>query len=298
MAKRILDFTPNADRYAIAPYVVHRLQKEHMDFLKTDDELFRWYMAYPLHALFDNPLGNQGKVMHNTKVEYSVYEVNYHITSGDAPLEPRNKVAPSLGGAISIANYMLGMIKNYQIRTQCFFSFLGPAMKTKVGNVKLWGAVLSMRKGNERFRPQWHAMAMVNRAIGGDLLETLHTGHEPTFQAFGTFRHVKRPINVEYPVLYSYAFKDDNKIGLVLVNLDIKEAQEVKLVFPFEPIEKARMEILTADRIDANNEFETGEPQINPEQKTINSFKTGFTLKVPAHSLISLTWPYSEKVDP
>ena len=47
---------------------------------------------------------------------------------------------------------------------------------------------------------------------------------------------------------------------------------------------------LAADSIAANNEYETGEPQVKIAEETINNFSSGSEIKLPPHSMLVLKW--------
>ena len=151
-----------------------------------------------------------------------------------------------------------------------------------------------------RYRPSFLAMELANKVIGGDLVETRHSEGEPAFTAHGimVWRWAQKPEFSDYgplPTLRSYAFKDGKTRGLILVNLDTKDPHDVKVNFPGTVKDKAaRAWRLAADSIAANNEYETGEPQVKIEESTVRDFATGKTISLPPHSMLALKWEQAE----
>ena len=299
--KRIMASTPNADRFAVAPYLIQGFStEEYKKYLNTNEKFYRWAFAWPIFRSRDPERGAMYKndqYAREAGTELSIYEVNHHTTHDDAPLEPRNRLVTSIGGAVNVINNMLLMMKEHNLRTQCFFnlcqnSFAAP----KIGRVRLWGSVLTMRKGHERYRPTFLACSAVNKVIAGDLVETVHSPGEPTFTAEGIFQKPwRKPGKAEtygpLPVLWSYAFADGNRRGLVVINLDVTQAHTTSVVFDGQVVgAKATSWLLTAQTITANNEFETDPPQVTLTQNAIDGFTSGSNLTVRPFSIIVLDW--------
>ncbi|MFO8008613.1 MAG: hypothetical protein R6V05_12855 [Candidatus Brocadiia bacterium] len=121
---RILQDVPNADLYAIAPYLMNGTRAEQVDHLETDDELFRWVYAYTARRVLE-PVGRVFR--HHQQVrdagkELAIYEHHFHIThpwpdEGGVPIERRNRVIASIGGGINIINDALLMMRERGIRS-------------------------------------------------------------------------------------------------------------------------------------------------------------------------------------
>jgi alpha-L-arabinofuranosidase len=291
----ILKNAPNADRFSVAPYLISQLNNKDLEILDTDEKLFRWIFAKPIWRSLD-PRGamfqNYG-LAKEAGIELSIYEVNHHTTHGDAPAEPRNKIVSSIAGGINVANDMLLMMRQHKLRTQCLFSLIQHMYRAHgIGNVYLWGTALNMRKGHERYRPTFLACMLANKVIGGDMVETVHSENEPTFDATGYFAYrgdVETIRNI--PVIRSYGFTEGQRRGLILMNLDVSIARPVEIVFAGMPVQnKAPLWRMSADKITANNEFENPEPQIKVSQETINDFSTGQKITLPPYSMAVLEW--------
>ena len=291
----IMTHAPNADRFSVAPYIIQQLSKDDAKLLDTDDKFFRWAFAWPIvrsrdegGAMFQNY-----ELAKKHGMELSIYEVNHHITHGDGPLEPRNRLVTSIGGGINVCNNMLLMMKEHHLRTQCLFSLAQHSYNAHgIGPVRLWGTALCMRAGQQRYRPTFLACATANQVIGGDLVETRHAGADPAFQATGRFRWRKGVETVkDLPVIWSYGFADGKRRGLILVSLDTAKPRPVAVTFAGKPAPgSARSWLLTAEKISANNEYESGPPQVNVAESKFPDFAAGTRLSLPPFSMLALTW--------
>ena len=290
----IMRHAPNADRFGLAPYIIHDLKAEDADAFASDAEMMQWAFAWamrrstdPAGAMFQNAAFSR-----DSGIELSIYEVNHHITGGDAPAEPRNRIVTSIGGGLNVCNNMLTMLKEHNLRTQCLFSLLQHSYNAAgVGAVRLWGTALNMREGQVRYRPTFLACMLANRVMGGDLVETVHSGAVPTFDATGVFdRREGRATLTGLPSLQSYAFADGDRRGLVLINLDASLALPVAVQFAGAVEGPAQSWLLTGDTITANNEFEEPEPQVSVIEEELPGFASGTQVTVPPFSMRVLEW--------
>ena len=291
----IMPRVPNADRFSVAPYIIQSISKDDMTVLGTDAALFRWAFAWPFFRSRDDEgaMHQNFDLARKHGMELSIYEVNHHITHGDGPLEPRNQIVTSIGGGLNVAGNMLLMLKEHHLRTQALFSLVQHSYNAHgIGPVRLWGTALNMRKGHQRYRPTFLACAMANRVMGGRLVGTVHSAGEPTFTGRGTFRH--RGKVEEYgplPVLASYAFREGDRRGLILLNIDVAETHPVAVTFEGKVKGgTATRWRLAADSITASNEFEQPEPQVNLVEDAVDGFAPGHRFTLPAHSAMALEW--------
>ena len=298
MANRILTNTPNADRYAIAPYQLHTLNQGDVELFQNDEELFSWLFARSLYEIDNSMLGHK-EVMNDTGVEYSIYEINHHTLKGDVEHELRNHIVSSLGAGLNISNTMLQLLKKYKIRTQAFFNFSQFSFNMKFYhlddfNVRLWGSGINFRQGYERYRPTWLANELVNKVLAGNLLETLHTGANPTRTVRGIFEYNGVPETKNgFPEILSYAFANGKKRGLILYNVSTTRPHVVSIEFDGNHNAlnaSAKSELLTASSVAANNEPENSEPQVHVVKTTIDGFQSGIRIRLPQHSLRVISW--------
>jgi hypothetical protein len=286
---------PNADRFSVAPYVIQGFSKEEVArYYNTPDKLFRWAFAWAIRRSIspDGAMYQNAELARAAGMELSIYEVNHHITHGDGPLPPRNELVTSIGGGINIANNMLLMLKDHHLRTQCLFSLIQHSYNAHgIGPVRLWGTALCMRKGHERYRPTFLACATANRVIGGDLVATEHGGANPTFSAEGVFSRKGVETLEGIPLIWSYAFRDGDRRGLVLVHLDTSRTRPVAIQFDGQVKSgRAKGWLLAADKITDNNEFEEDSPKVAVRELPMAGFQKGHRLSLPPHSLTALTW--------
>ncbi|MCD6352357.1 MAG: hypothetical protein J7M26_09585 [Armatimonadetes bacterium] len=295
LTRSILRNTPNADRLALAPYIIHTFSKADAERLNTSDKLLRWAFAYAVlrSTTKEGTLVRQAEMARQAGMELSVYEVNHHITGGDGPLEPRNMLVTSLGGGLNVANAMLLMLREQHVRTQCLFSLAQHHYNAHgVGPVRLWGTALNMRSGHERYRPTFLACALANKVLGGDLVATPMTGQVPTFSAEGKFEGDKEFRTVEgLPAVFSYGFREGDRCGLILVNLDTASAHDVSVKFDGKAQgERATLWRLEAPDPMANNEFENPRPQVTLQEQALKGFVSGTKITLRPVSMVALSW--------
>jgi len=294
--KGIMRDVPNADRFGVAPYIFGNLTKKDLGILKTDEALFAWIFGAPIRRALDP----QGAMYQNYELartageggkplELSIYEINMHTTHGDATEQEVNRLVTSLGGGLAVANTMLLELKAHKIRSQCFFILIKFAFRSRdMGMVRLWGGALNMRKGKERYRPTFLACALANKVIGGDLVETVHSGADPEIIMP---ERQGRDDGYKYRAVSSYAFREGKRRGLILMNLHTSEAQPVQIEFPGNVRDaSARSWLLTSEKITDNNEYESGEAKVKIREERIAPFASGVRLTLPPFSMRGLVW--------
>jgi hypothetical protein len=263
-------------------------------YYNTPDKLFRWAFAWAIRrsTSAEGAMYQNAELANAAGMELSIYEVNHHITHGDGPLEPRNELVTSIGGGLNVANNMLLMLKDHHLRTQCLFSLVQHGYNAhNVGEVRLWGTALCMRKGHERYRPTFLACATANRVIGGDLVATQSEGASPTFSARGVFSSQGVETIENIPVIWSYAFQDDKRRGLILINLDTSQRHGVSIEFDGQVEgDQAHAWLLAAEEITDKNEFEEPSPNVAVRDALITNFQSGYTFSLRPHSMTALTW--------
>ena len=298
---------PNADRFGVAPYIIHTLNQSDMKILDTDEKFFRWAFAWPIQRSRskDGAMFQNHQYAKAAGIELSVYEMNHHITHGDAPPAPRNRLVTSIGGGLNVANNMLLMLKEHHVRTQCLFTLVQHGYRAESGVVRLWGTALNMRAGHERYRPTFLACAAANKVMRGHLVATVHRGADPRFSATGVFRgRAEVQTLSDLPVLWSYAFADGPRRGLIVVSLDTSRPRPVAVQFKGKaaggaPPRRsgfalgagtARCWRLTAKKITDNNEFEQPTPQVKLTEQKLADFKPGTVVTLPPFSMLVLKW--------
>ena len=92
-------------------------------------------------------------------------------------------------------------------------------------------------------------------------------------------------------VVWSYGFAEGRRRGLILMSLDVSIARPVEIAFAGRPVQnKASLWRMSAESITANNEFETGRPQVTVDEQKLNDFGPGYNIMLPPHSMTVLEW--------
>ncbi|MFP4145608.1 MAG: hypothetical protein ACLFV3_10740 [Phycisphaeraceae bacterium] len=305
---RVLKYTENADRLSMNNYLLFTLENEELERLDTDEKFFKYVFAWGYNKWMNQAVEGKYSPMtmaRDEPIEVVIYEGgNYHLTHGDAPAEPRNRVTTGLGGGVNAINSKLLIMKEYGVRTQNLFTFTqfdftgGGSFGSGV-TVRVWGQVTNMRPDDRRYRPAFLAGQVANEVIGGDLVQTVHEGADPTFDATGLFewswtdQHPEPTTVEDVPTIYSYGFQEGDRRGLILVSLAVNETHPVEIQFDGQATGEADRWVLTADAIDASNEPEH-EVQVRPQHEKVEGFKSGHTLDLPPHSMIVYEWDVAE----
>jgi hypothetical protein len=128
--------------------------------------------ANRLSALFGGDgetLQKIASAMHGPQQELGVYEINLHTTEGDASGADR---APIIAGAASGSALAIHLLDGLAlgIRRQCVYVLSGFDFKLPdpLGYTPLWGVARDLGP-TRRLRPTGLALAMLNKAVAGDL---------------------------------------------------------------------------------------------------------------------------------
>ena len=133
---------------------------------------------------------------------------------------------------------------------------------------------------------------LANKVIGGNLVKTIHSKNEPTFDATGYFASRGDAETISnIPAIWSYGFAQGNKRGLILINLDVSTARPVIVKFAGKVVDnKVTSWALATETITANNEFEVGRPQVEVTTNVLGDFSSGSKITLPPHSMKVLSW--------
>src|ERR1700722_10488458 len=111
--------------------------------------------------------------------------------------------------------------------------------------VRLWGIVVDMGTTNRR-RPQYLTQAMANNAIGGNMLQTVQTGANPTWNQPLSSDNVQ--LNGAH-YLQSFAFLNQGNVSTVLFNLNQTSSLPVTLSGADAPTGSVQMTQITSANI-------------------------------------------------
>jgi len=181
---------------------------------------------------------------------------------------------------------MLVYMRELGITNQAAFNALGFAtdFKTNEGEwVRLWGLLRDL-EATGRKRPTWLGLELGNKAIQGDMLTTVQGGANPSW--------VQTPINdveteIEVNYIQSFAFREDDSYSVILFNLSLDQAQQVRLALPAPPESQAiRYELTSASIHDDNEDAEN----VSIQTTQLTDFAVQYELTLPPHSVNVITW--------
>ncbi len=301
--RQIVENSNEQDTIAIAPYFGYDVS-----YANNDEELY--YPTYarilqdlmPSESEKDTQFVDQMKSYiedYGSNEDLAIYEINFHSTIGDADAPERNKFVSGLNGALALPLYMLTYQKEAGIVNSAAFQTSQYAYKFGSGTndyANIWGLMRDI-EGTGRKRPTWLGVELVNRAVMGNMLETVHSGDDPVF--------VQRPLTdmgrhdaitgrIELPMVHSFAFQDKNKISLIVFNLSLTDAQEIVLDMDVPAYDNAILHQL--------NRFSNSEPhyeisdnneaaeKVSIRSVRITNFGKNYAFKMPPNSIYVYEW--------
>lgn len=268
------------DTIALAPYYGI------LDVYSNDDEIFYPLFSRPTHDT------RQGDVLRsvqyvqsaNPNTDIAIYEINFHTTTGNAPLSTRNGFVSGLNGGLALPLYMMTYQQGLGIRTQAAFTALQYSIKTDGGDyAKMWGLLRDIEATGTK-RPGWHGLYLANRAVRGDMLITRHSGFNPSWKQ-PAINGITAPTDTNF--VQSFAYKDGDTYALALFNLNLYDSQKVVLDLPNTPDKTAIWSNIYSDSIHHNNE---SDPLINVRTTTLNDFSDNYEILLPPHSFHVIEW--------
>lgn len=307
-----VDNPAKIDQICDAPYFLTGCWKSDIEAQKTPADLFQWVATFS-QANWDERGARWKSILEGTGIELVSYETSYHTTFGDATSQQRNGIITSMGGGISQLHNLLYPMKQFGVRTAEQFNLyqfdfspggsFGDDFEGK--KVRLWGTVLNNRIGQQRYRPIALAIRVANEVIGGDLVETIQEGANPTYSVAGRWKDTRgekmpegkriaskeEPTQKTNPAVWSYAFKEGKRRGLILMNLNGKDTQMVNVVFEGKASSKgAQTWELSNPDLYASNEPELKDPQVSVKTGSIPGFASGKQVQLAPFSVMSMEW--------
>ncbi len=276
----MLTYSTQHDSMDIAPYLLYSANNEPMT------TMFGALFAEP--EMFDTA---GGEVAANVavanaaprKTGVSVYETNLGTELGSITQAQLNLLTPSVGAGVATADHMLQMMRA-GVQYQNTFSLPQYQYKRDDASiVKLWGIVLDMGTTNRR-RPQFLTQALSNSVIGGNMLQTVQSGANPTWNQPLSSDSVQ--LNGAH-YLQSFAFLNGTSISTVLFNLNQTTALPVTFSGPNTPSGSVQMTQITSAHITDNNETSS---VVAPTTQTLSAFNAAAGLSLPPFSMTVLTW--------
>lgn len=206
-------------------------------------------------------------------IPLAVYETNLHTIGGDIIRDQQglDRLIPTVGTGVAMPFHMLTMLRELGIYDQEFFALAQYGFQTPQGTtVRLWGGTVDIGgEGNNRKRPQFLGVALINSILRGDMVRTSHEGNDPTWDQPAVNRVVINTV----PFLHSFAFKDAKTRSLAVFNLHRTSALPITLTGSGAPPTSASLSVrtLTGKRITDTNE--TAE-NVRVALRTISGYKS------------------------
>jgi alpha-L-arabinofuranosidase len=245
-----------------------------------------------------------GLVMQNTKLaakfglKLDVYEVNLGGLGGKATQKDLDVAFPSVGAGVSVAEHMLLMMRDSNVNVQALFclpeyanGFFNPDHPGSKDLMKLWGTVVDMGGQTNRVRPTFLAEQLANEAILPKMVETVHSGANPTWDQAGTTNAILNDQKIQMKgvhLLQSFAFADGGHSSLVIFNLSRDTALTITLAGAGAPKGvDVKMSRLTSAKITDSNE---DSEKVKIQRETLTSFDASALYSLPPFSMTVLEW--------
>lgn len=245
----------------------------------NDAVRFNPLYAHAMEATVRGPIAESAGILRQAGKQLAIYEINLHMV--DFPATPqaiRNDVLTSQGAAVSLPLVMLRYLQEFGVRTQAVYELVEFSTEINKTNARLFGILRDIEATGRR-RPTFYALAAVNRIVGGDMLAVRSQG------PFFTQTPVNGVLaNTDVPYVQAYAFREGNRYGVALFNLDIAAARPVTLNVPAAGARATLTELVAP--LYADNE----DRQAVALQTRGIAFGRSTTLTLPPHSLTVIEW--------
>ena len=303
--------TPSSDQLCHSSYMTFGIYNSMLAPYATDAALAAYILSMPwMQYTVDNKsLANVLTALSYSR-EPCVYEGgNFHTTFSDdidpVPLDTINNILTSHAGGVAGVLSMLILQREYGCRYQNSFNFNqksfspGGSFGNIDGAVRLWGGILSMRAESRRYRPRFLALAAVNQAAGGDLIATEYSGpdagdtvtitnglYSPAYQ--NRYEPDLIEATIEMRAVESFAYRDGNRYGLVLVNQDTAGSRDVRIEYTGLPTSAQWWRVAPSNPFNDNETEHAAEVFL--EEGIIPGFTSGHTVTLPPCGLMTLSW--------
>jgi len=270
----------NHQTIAVAPYFGS------LDTWNNDEEIYPPLLAKPFYETAQGNMRRSKTELDSTgqNTRMAIYEINFHTTGGDAPLDIRNDFVTSMAGGVALPLIMLEYQKVFGAREQCAFQALQHSYNHGGGeHVKIWGCLRDLNVTGRK-RPTWLGMEIANKAIRGDMIKTTHSGIKSNWTQTA-LNGVHSPTTVEH--IQSYAFRDGKSYGIVVFNLDLNASQRVRIGLPSKASGPAKEYVLAAADHRADNE---ASEQVKITSRSLNRVPTYYYTLLEPCSVYALTW--------
>ena len=280
----MLTYSTQHDSFDIAPFLLLSANNE------ASEKMFGALFAEP--ELFDSP---GGEVYQNIQVgttapsataqstTMDVYETDLSPIEGSITQAQMDQLTPSLGAGMAQTAHMLQMMRIGAKYQNAFALARNEVVRGNANPVKLLGRAVDMGTTNRR-GPHFLMQALANSVIGGDMLQTIQSGANPTWDQPLSSDNVQ--LNGAH-CLQSFAFLKGTSASVVIFNLNQSTALPVRFSGPHAPAGTVQMTLITSGKIADNNETST---VVQPVTQTLSGFNPETGLNLPPFSMTLLTW--------
>jgi hypothetical protein len=279
--QRILAASQEQDTLALAPYQANRI-----DSFRTNDEVFGPQFAEPQRMnARDGFMGRNKALLEGQarRTALAIYEVNANTIEGAISQQGLDDYVPSLGTGLAVIENMLLSLRDLRVTEQALWSLPQYSFRRTDGKtVKLYGAVVDMGVTNRK-RPQFLALALANRALGGDMLTTRQHGSNPSWDQPA----LNGVPETRAQAVESFAFVSGSKRALILLNLQVTGALDVTFSGPNTPKGRVRVERLRSPDVQAKNEEQEN---VRIEEELEREFDPKSAFLLAPHSMTVLEW--------
>jgi hypothetical protein len=313
-AHAALEWSPNADRLCVNGYMIFAIYRDQIERAKDLPGFYDWVFAQTWHNWFGEVHNKNAHALAASRKfgkEIAIYEGgNYHTTFGDEdkPLfNEINHMITGMAGGMNATHSMLVLLKHAGARTQESFNLSqysfkpGGAFGNLPGRVRVWGGVLGIgNPDRRRYRPRFLALQLANQVMGGDLVETVHSGADPNFTVtnrfgagYGPSRRPKLLTVGDIPRIHSYGFREGKRRGLILVSNDPRDAHTITVKFDGKAAgAKAESWTLVGEKLESSNEYDFAPdgPQVTVRKDDIRPFASGAEFTLRPASMIAVQW--------
>lgn len=226
------------DMVALAPYFGI------LDTWNSDQEIFAPLLAGPAYQA-----GSGGAVRKSFQylqdggndTRMGIYEINFHTTGGNAPIDVRNDFVTGAAGALVLPLAMLTYQRDFGAVNQAAFSSLGYSYRMGNGDyVRVWGMLRDLYSTGLK-RPTWLGLELVNKAIPEqyspfypeEWLVSKRVEVSGANPVWGQDAINGIGERTDVPVIQAFAFRAEDGIGaefrygVVVFNLDPENAREI-----------------------------------------------------------------------
>jgi hypothetical protein len=277
------------DTVAIAPYYARLID----DVVDADSTFAPIYADAWANSVFGGDVKDTQVIVdsYGRGTGLAIYELNFHTTKYDAnnpiDIDVRNDIVTSHAGAMALPVHMLTWLREMGIETQIVHSLLGFSGGTNDGeDIRLFGIVRELLTSGNR-RPNFHALRLTNLAMRGDMVATAQGGFDPG--------RIVMPANglanaADLDYIQSFAFADGPVRTLILFNLDLNMAQDVRITTS-APVRRSGARVGSLAPADPYADNETvGAIEVEPSFFALPNFQSGTVLTLPAGSMTVMAW--------